>query len=89
MNIQEHAHSRWGKSVSIEMTGEDVALAISAYLVSHNIHISGPRTITVNGMLIENGRVSIDPSGFLVCDGERHPRVTKTNQQRTTTCEKS
>lgn len=77
MDIQEHAPSRWGKSVSVEMTGSEVALAIMAYLVAHDIHISGPKTITVNGSLIENGRVFIDPSGFLVCDGERHPHVAK------------
>ena len=42
MNISYgNGPTQYGPGVSIEMTGEDVALAISAYLVAHGIHISG------------------------------------------------
>lgn len=61
----------YGPGVSIELTGDEVAIAISAYLVAHGVHVDGPRTITVNGELCEVGKVYVDPSGFVVHDGER------------------
>lgn len=71
MNINYgNGSTQYGPGVSIEMTGEDVALAISAYLVAHGIHISGARTITVNGELCEAGRVYVDPSGYAIADGK-------------------
>ena len=63
--------TQYGTGVLIELTGTEVATAISAYLVAHNIHIQGPRTITVNGELIEEGSIYIDPSGYAVVDGIR------------------
>lgn len=63
--------TKYGPGVSIDMTGDEVALAISAYLVAHGVHISGPRTITVNGELCEAGRVYVDPDGFVVSDGKK------------------
>jgi hypothetical protein len=58
--------------VDIHLTGEEVAIAISAYLVAHGIHVDGPRTITVNGELCDVGNVYVDPSGFVVdADGEK------------------
>jgi hypothetical protein len=63
--------TEYGPGVAIEMTGEEVALAISAYLVAHDVHIVGARTITVNGELCEVGRVYVDPSGSVVTDGRR------------------
>lgn len=56
--------------VSIDLTGEDVALAIDAYLAAHDVHIRGARTITVNGALCESGHVYVDPSGFVVAERE-------------------
>ena len=61
----------YGPGVDIFLTGDDVATAISAYLVAHDIHISGPRTIRVNGELCKGGRVYVDPSGFVIHDGEK------------------
>jgi hypothetical protein len=64
--------TEYGPGVDIYLTGDNVAVAISAYLVAHNIHVSGPRTITVNGELCEIGNVYVDPSGFVICDGEKY-----------------
>jgi hypothetical protein len=71
MPIVKHGDgkTKYGPGVSIELTGAEVAIAISAYLVAHDINISGARTITVNGELCEIGHVYVDPSGFVVSDG--------------------
>lgn len=61
--------TQYGPGVSIELTGEEVATAIAAYLVAHDINISGARTITVNGELCEAGQVYVDPSGHVVSEG--------------------
>jgi hypothetical protein len=61
----------YGPGVLIKLTGDEVATAIDAYLVSHGIHTSGPRTITVNGDLCEEGHVYVDPSGFVMSGGKR------------------
>lgn len=63
--------TQYGPGVSIELTGDEVATAIAAYLVAHDINISGARTITVNGELCETGHVYVDPGGFVVSDGEK------------------
>ncbi len=65
--------TKYGPGVSIDLTGAEVATAIAAFLVAHDINISGARTITVNGELCEVGHVYVDPSGFVVADGERWP----------------
>jgi len=63
--------TEYGPGVSIELTGAEVATAISAFLVAHGVHVSGPRTITVNGELCETGHVYVDPYGFVIADGEK------------------
>lgn len=63
--------TEYGPGVAIEMTGDEVALAIFAWLVAHDVHIVGARTVTVNGELCEGGRVYVDPSGFVVAGGKR------------------
>ena len=62
--------TEYGPGVSIDLTGDEVATAISAYLVARRVHVDGPRTITVNGALCEAGNVYVDPSGFVVASGE-------------------
>jgi len=57
--------------VVIDMDGDEVATAIDAYLTAHGVHISGPRTVRVNGEFCESGRIFVDPSGFVVARGKR------------------
>lgn len=63
--------SEFGPGVNIELTGDEVATAIDAYLVAHDIHVQGPRTIMVNGELCEFGLVYVDPSGSAIYNGKR------------------
>jgi hypothetical protein len=63
--------SEFGPGVSIELTGDEVATAVDAWLVAHGIHVSGPRTVTVNGALCGHGQIYVDPSGFVVAEGNR------------------
>ena len=58
--------TKYGPGVEIELTGDEVAVAIDAYLVARRVVVRGPRTITVNGELCERGRVYVDPSGFVI-----------------------
>ena len=47
--LHGNSPSQYGPGVSIELDGDEVATAIDAYLVAHGVHVSGARTITVNG----------------------------------------
>lgn len=64
--------TKYGPGVMIELEGDEVARAIDAYLVAHGIHVSGPRTITINSELCQDCEVYVDPSGFVIADGEKH-----------------
>ena len=61
----------FGPGVDIKLTGDEVATAIDAYLVAHGVYVSGPRTITVNKVLIGEGNIYVDPSGCVIADGVR------------------
>jgi hypothetical protein len=63
--------SGFGPGVCIELTGDEVATAIDAYLVARGVVVRGPRTVSVNGELCDRGEVYIDPSGFVIVDGEK------------------
>lgn len=63
--------TEYGPGVDILLTGEEVATAISAYLVARGVYVSGPRTIMVNDGLCKFGRVYVDPSGAVVRKGKR------------------
>ena len=66
---QGQGKSRYGLGVSIDLSGDEVATAIDSYLVAHGVHVSGPRTIRVNGQLCEVGHVYVDPTGFVIAGG--------------------
>lgn len=61
----------YGPGVLIELSGRELALAISAYLVARNVDVVGPRTIYVNGESCEEAQVYVDPSGAVVHKGKR------------------
>ena len=69
--VVKHGDGRteYGPGVSVELTGAEVATAIDAWLVALGVHVSGPRTVTVNGALCECGHVYVDPSGLVIADG--------------------
>lgn len=62
--------TKFGPGVLIELTGEELAIAISSFLVAHNINIDGPRTIRVNGELCDYADVYVDPSGRVFANGK-------------------
>lgn len=73
--------TQYGPGVSIELTGNEVATAIDAWLVAHGVHVSGPRTISLNDTICRdvNANIYVDPSGFVIADGEKFdggPRKT-------------
>jgi hypothetical protein len=63
--------TEFGRGVDIKLTGDEVAIAIDAYLVARGVSVSGPRTITVNGELCVVGRIYVDPSGFCISKGKK------------------
>ena len=65
-------HTGYGPGVDINLSGEEVVQAISAWLLANGVNISGPRTITVNdGEPCSNGNIYVDPSGYVIYDGEK------------------
>ena len=70
--------TEYGPGVDIKLTGEEVAMAIDAYLVAHNIYVGGARKITVNGKLCKKGKVYVDPSGQVIHHGVRYSGRGKT-----------
>ena len=68
----EKGKTEYGPGVGILLDGNEVATAIYSYLVAHGVGVHGPQTITVNGDLCEEGRIHVDPSGFVITpDGEK------------------
>ncbi len=63
--------TQYGPGVSIDLTGEEVAMAIYTYLTAHKVHVHGPATIRVNDELCQDGHIYVDPSGFVMADGSR------------------
>ncbi len=66
-----NGRSEYGPGVSIELTGDEVATAIDAWLLAHRVVVRGPRTIRVNGELCESGSIYVDPSGFVITEGKK------------------
>lgn len=72
MNVDYGEHrSPFGTGVVISLSGEEVATAISAFLVARGVHVEGPRTITVNAARCTSGRVYVDPAGLVIVGGDR------------------
>jgi len=63
--------TEYGPGVMIELSGDEVAMAISSFLVAHGVHVDGPRTIRVNGQFCEDASIYVDPSGFVVHGGNK------------------
>ena len=64
--------TQYGPGVEIKLTGDEVAVAIMAYLTANRIYHQGPITITVNGKLCKKGKVYVDPSGFVISKGKKY-----------------
>lgn len=72
MKVQHgRGRTEYGPGVQIDLTGDEVATAIDAYLVAHGVVTSGPCTITVNHDLCRIGGVYVDPSGFVIHEGRK------------------
>lgn len=67
---QGFGKTQYGPGVNIDLTGDELATAIDAYLVAHGVHVSGPRTVFVNGDLCRSSRVYVDPCGYVCSGGE-------------------
>ena len=63
--------TEFGPGVDIELTGDEVATAIDAYLVAMGVCVAGPRTIRVNNALLSVANIYVDPSGFVISGGAR------------------
>lgn len=73
MNVQfGNGTTEYGPGVDIELSGNEVATAIMAYLVARGIELCGPRTITVNGELCKSAKVYVDPSGCVLKEGRKY-----------------
>lgn len=70
--IRGNGSTKYGPGVSIQLSGNEVARAIDAWLVAQGVHVFGPRTVTVNDELCEWGKVYVDPSGYVITpDGNK------------------
>ena len=58
--------TKYGPGVVIELNGNEIATAIESWLVAHGVRVNGPRTISVNCNLIDEGQVYVDPDGFVI-----------------------
>ena len=67
--MKSHSHTFNDGSVGTKfiLSGNEVARAISAYLVAHRWHVSGPRTIRLlepdPGQATGGATILVDPSG--------------------------
>jgi hypothetical protein len=59
--------SDYGPGVNVKLTADQVATAISAYLITRDVHIVGPRTIRIDSDMDCN--IYVDPSGRVIADG--------------------
>lgn len=69
MKVTKHSNG-----VDISLSGEEVAIAITAYLHAHQVYIHAPATVTVNDEPCRKGNVWIDPCGFVTFKGRKYGR---------------
>ena len=62
--------TKYGTGVIIDLTGDEIAIAINDYLVKRNVNIDGARTTTVNSQKCRKGKVYVDPSGVVNAYGK-------------------
>jgi hypothetical protein len=60
----------YGPGVNIKLDAGEIVLAIHAWLVANDVHIVGPRTITMENKLLTDGKVYVDPVGRVIFKGE-------------------
>ncbi len=63
--------TQYGPGVSIDLEADEVARAIHSWIVGQGVHIDGARTIMVNGELIDQASIYVDPSGFVIANGKK------------------
>lgn len=72
MNVRQHSFT---KGIYIDISMDEIAIAIDAYLVAHGIVVRGPRTISIEGLSLsqyERVHIYVDPSGFVIdADGNK------------------
>lgn len=64
--------TEFGPGVEVTLTGGEVATAVDAFLVAHGVHVSGPRTVRVNGEFCVVGSIYVDPCGFVISSGKKY-----------------
>lgn len=65
--------SEYGPGVRITLDGNAVARAIDHWLHAQGIYITGSRTISLDGELLQDrdAHIYVDPSGFVMAGGKR------------------
>jgi len=69
MNIEYgRGTTKYGPGVSIQLTDDEVALAIDSWLIANRVRVVGPRTVTMtmDGDTCEGANVYVDPSGYVI-----------------------
>ncbi len=72
INYGEGSSSGYGPGVLITLDPNEVAQAIYAYLVAHDVNINGARTVTSGGKLLGDTQIYVDPSGFVISKGKKY-----------------
>lgn len=65
-------HSKVGDGVEVNLTGDELAMAVDLFLYSRQVLVVGPRTVKVNGQKCESAQVYVDPSGYVMDNGTRY-----------------
>ena len=69
---QGEGTTEFGRGVFVELSGDELATAIDAYLVAHHVYVIGPRTIRIGGRLPADTSIYVDPEGSVIFEEERY-----------------